>query len=233
MERSNKPFKPSIQPHWHTIHPLLPLQQPYKNIHGGSYGLCVPNWSRWHIVILFVDNSQIKIYFKKTGRLKMGKNLNHIRLVTNNQRAKKIGQVQTKVCKKIPSIRIYKMLQNNIRFTKCCKRTTPHCSTSLAWQCLTSLIRWEAVLSLWYGRSCWKSGIVTFIKLSIKDIDYWWEGSHYKLHENKMWMLGPTSNWLVDCWVTNKKRKSKPNSDKASKSQQTQNQPARHNTWSL
>lgn len=31
----------------------------------------------------------------------------------------------------------------------------PHRSTSLARQCLTSLSRREAVLSLWYGRSCW------------------------------------------------------------------------------
>ena len=30
----------------------------------------------------------------------------------------------------------------------------PHRSTSLARQCLTSLSRREAVLSLWYGRSC-------------------------------------------------------------------------------
>ena len=163
----------------------------------------------------------------------MRKKINHIRLVTNNQRAKKISQVQTKVCKKIPSIgftkcckrqQIYKMLQkNNTRDSN----VVPHRSTSLARQCLTSLSRREAVLSLWYGRSCWKSRIVTFIKLSIKDIDDWWEGAHYKLHENKKWMLGPTSNWLVDCWVPNKKRKSKPNSDKASKSQWNPNQPAR------
>eukprot|EP00984_Skeletonema_dohrnii_P019049 scaffold9045_cov78-Skeletonema_dohrnii-CCMP3373.AAC.5 len=30
----------------------------------------------------------------------------------------------------------------------------PHRSTNLARQCLTSLSRREAVLSLWYGRSC-------------------------------------------------------------------------------
>ena len=61
----------------------------------------------------------------------MCKNLNHIRLVTNNQRAKKIGQVQTKVSRKY----------HRLGFTKCCKITSDlqnvakeqHPTVVLAW----------------------------------------------------------------------------------------------------
>ena len=41
-----------------------------------------------------------KDLLKKTVRLKMRKKLNHVRLVTNNERAKKIGQVQTRFARK-------------------------------------------------------------------------------------------------------------------------------------
>ncbi len=68
-------LKASIQPHWHTIHPFSLSEQPYKNVHDGSYGFCVPRWSRWSILILCVDNSQVKIYLKKQEDLRWGKKL--------------------------------------------------------------------------------------------------------------------------------------------------------------
>ena len=165
MERSNKAFKASIQPHWHTIHPFSPLQQPYKNVHDGSYGFCVPRWSRWHIVILFVDNSWVKIYLKKQEDLKRGKKLITSDLLQIIKGQKRLVKYKQKVCKKMPWMRSYIRLQkNNTRDSN----VVPHRSTSLARQCLTSLSRREAVLSLWYGRSCWFSCILTFIKLLIK-----------------------------------------------------------------
>ena len=171
----NKPFKASIQPHWHTIHPFSPSQQPYKNVHDGSYGFCVPRWSRWHIVILFVDNSWVKIYLKKQEDLKRGKKLITSDLLQIIKGQKRLVKYKQKVCKKMPSMRIYIRLQkNNTRDSN----VVPHRSTSLARQCLTSLSRREAVLSLWYGRSCWFSCILTLIKYLIKDIDYWWDGAH-------------------------------------------------------
>ena len=45
------------------------------------------------------------------------------------------------------------MQKNNTRDSN----VVPHRSTNLARQCLTSLSRREAVLSLWYGRSCFPS----------------------------------------------------------------------------
>ncbi|KAL7435753.1 hypothetical protein ACHAXM_004825, partial [Skeletonema potamos] len=44
-----------------------------------------------------------------------------------------------------------KIKKNNTRDSN----VVPHRSTNLARQCLTSLSRREAVLSLWYGRSWW------------------------------------------------------------------------------
>ncbi|KAL7490365.1 hypothetical protein ACHAWX_000903, partial [Stephanocyclus meneghinianus] len=81
---------------------------------------------------------------------KRGKIINHIRLVTNNQRAQRFGQVQTNVCKKIPSMWIYKMLLKDQHQDS---NMVSHCSTSMARQCLTLPSRQEAVLSLWYGHS--------------------------------------------------------------------------------
>ena len=60
-----------------------------------------------------------------------------------------VKQVREDPRKKV--MRVHGEQKNNTRDSN----VVPHRSTNLARQCLTSLSRREAVLSLWYGRSYW------------------------------------------------------------------------------